>query len=182
MMRVFEDIARREKVKTITIHDSSELRLFTTGSIRDEPLVVRSTVLLTLLAGEFRSPFYDLGYRLSPIPNLSHPSRFSAEDDEAIQKATTLLLAYTIAEFLTNKHLGRFMSFSMCLPIIRFIESKDPSMKFYEVFRELHEGGENGNKEYRDLLEMLVRWTRWSDIPGYEGVGAFRKMVKSLER
>jgi hypothetical protein len=87
ILGLFEAMARFLDIKKITIdQDESALQLFR-GEERNENMKIRSTVIMTLLSGEFNSYYHKLGYLYR-----------TEEEDADVKAAAKRLLAMTVVD------------------------------------------------------------------------------------
>jgi hypothetical protein len=178
ILKLFEAMARFKAAKTITIgEDMSVLFLFRDKG-KEENKEIRSTVLMTLLSGKFKSYYHTLGYR--------YLNDYETDD---VQNAANELLAMTVGEWIKTSTAA-----SLDTQQLRDSDTYDPKMKFYELFQELHKkaSGSDGvpvDQGAKDLLLMIVSgmgavWEKgehtWAGVPGYSALAVGREFTKSF--
>jgi hypothetical protein len=155
LMKLFEAMTRFQGAKTCIIgEDQSGLHLFRDKDKKNPE--IRSTVLMTLLSGEFNSYYHKLGYR------------YSKDDDDIMEDATKKLLAMTVGGWIDSPAATALVKQSLsgyC----------SPEMRFYLCFQDLHKQasgvkGKPVDAVARQLLLKIVSGMKKHEWRGHAGV------------
>jgi hypothetical protein len=173
MLKAFVSIARSKGMTKLTLTDGSYLGLFRdivgTDGAKLPNLLIRSTLLSTLLTGEPDSYYKGRGFVYSDV---------GAE--KRMKDAAAQILTLSVGDlFASEKHLSHDKwDFAR-----RVFDGKGAKTKFHKVFRELHDSAKGGNNKDRQMLIDIFDNIVWKHVPGNEdgtGLSASRKMKMDL--
>jgi hypothetical protein len=135
---------------------------------------IRSTVLATLLAGEFNSYYHQLGYHFTT-------------DEDTVRGAANQLLAITVGDWINSPAAAG-------LDIQELRDRRDLyPVKLYRLIQEFYKratGNEGvpASKKYKDLLLLILSGIKgseggsdaWDSVPGYKILKAERELTKKF--
>jgi hypothetical protein len=165
LINMFESYVKQLDIETISLVDSSRLTLYRNGTLKNNS-ILRSTVLNALkdTEGDPRSYYEGLGFKYV----------YSAEARQ-VRRGAEVFLGLTVADY------RRYLAKEGCRNAA--LEDTDGSLKFTDVFREMH-----GDHEQREALVGLVDLLDFDDtsgeaaclLPGLHQVAKRRRMIKTI--